>query len=593
MNNSRTLDKVLTRQYSNFMGVDFRGGEVPYYHSPDALNMWRDYLDNDCIQTRPGMTLLHKFSESIFGLFFYNVNNQIQVLVHSGTKLYKWDNYPNSPAETTELATELNPKQSRSFIFNGTFYFVDGIDYYKYDGKTFSRVEGTTPTTSYFMNPDGSTDIDSSVDTDYIYQNVNCLTPNRRNRFITDGESTIYRLNSKNIDDQPVKVESYNTLTGETKYYVQGVDYSVNTTEGTVTFTTAPEKDLYIYVLFKRTVSYLRERIMKCTITGEFDNRVFFTGNPDYPQAIFWTAENDPEYFEEDARLECGVDLAPIKSLIPGNNVLWVIKETSQNYASVYYLTPTINSVYGKYYSPVGGNISVGCASTGINFNDDIVFFSNKGLESISSTSMYSEQLLTHRSSFVDAKLLKEENYTELKLAEYNGYLFVFIDNHVYLADTRKKITLNTGTEYEWFYWEMPINIDYVTEYRGALYFGDNEGRICILRGTKDNIEEEMNVHSYITTRKDDFGYPSYTKTTSKKGAEINLDKKGNSNITITSITDDVEKKTQVISDEKGYAVFKMKNKKFFKLQYKISSDEPFGIYSMVIQGFVAGYLKR
>ena len=37
------LDRIITRQYSNFMGVDFSGGEVPYYHSPDAKNMWRDY----------------------------------------------------------------------------------------------------------------------------------------------------------------------------------------------------------------------------------------------------------------------------------------------------------------------------------------------------------------------------------------------------------------------------------------------------------------------------------------------------------------------------------------------------------------------
>lgn len=67
----------------------------------------------------------------------------------------------------------------------------------------------------------------------------------------------------------------------------------------------------------------------------------------------------------------------------------------------------------------------------------------------------------------------------------------------------------------------------------------------------------------------------------------------GNTNIKIESIADKVVKKEQILSDIKGYAVFKMKNKKFFKLQYKISSNSRFGIYSAVVQGFVAGYLKR
>lgn len=65
-----SLNGIITRKYSNFLGVDFRGGEVSNYHSPDSLNMWRDYTDSDCIQTRPSMQLINTFDNSVFGLFF-------------------------------------------------------------------------------------------------------------------------------------------------------------------------------------------------------------------------------------------------------------------------------------------------------------------------------------------------------------------------------------------------------------------------------------------------------------------------------------------------------------------------------------------
>lgn len=65
-----SIDDIITRKYSNFRGVDFTGGLVNFYRSPDALNMWKNYKDDDCVQTRPGMKLLNTFNGEIFGLFF-------------------------------------------------------------------------------------------------------------------------------------------------------------------------------------------------------------------------------------------------------------------------------------------------------------------------------------------------------------------------------------------------------------------------------------------------------------------------------------------------------------------------------------------
>ena len=596
-------NKLYTRHYSNFRGVDFTNGLVSKYRSPDALNMWKDYLDDDCIQTRPGMELIGKFDYEIFGLFFYKLNNTTHVLVHAGTKLYKWNNFPNDPTAlggTTLLHSGMNPTKSNYFVFKDDLFILDGINYLEYNGTTLKDVVGTIPTTSYWKNPDGSVNLDSDTDKNYVYQDVNCLSNLRKNTFIADGNSNDYYLDTQGLDQNYSEIVKVN---GTTKTIT--TDFTVNKTNGIITFVTTPAKDAKVEIQFSKTTEGYYNRIAHCKMVAQFDNRIFFSGNPDYPNAVFHSELNDPRYVRDTAYYEMGIDLAPVKTIIPGNNVLWVIKETYQNQASVFYMTPTIDMSYGddhKIYPSNTGNIAVGCESTGINFNDDIVFFSKLGLEGISTSALYSEQILQHRSNMVNRKMVNETSYRNVVLAEWRGYLLCLFNSHVYLADKRQKFVENTDVGYEWFYWELPVTevtvgetkteypLNNMFEYRGDLYLSNAYGQIFVMGGTKDNGED---ITSYWTTCKDDFDAPSYTKTTAKKGGVLSLKKMNNNEIEITSILDGTPKKTKEVVDTKGYCVYKVKNKKFKEIQFKISSDEPFGLFSMTIQGFIAGYVKR
>ena len=78
-------DDIVSRVYSNFRGVDFRGEEINLIRSPDSLNVWKDYKETESIRTRPGMALQEAFSEPVYGIFFYNGTQ----IVHSGKNLYK------------------------------------------------------------------------------------------------------------------------------------------------------------------------------------------------------------------------------------------------------------------------------------------------------------------------------------------------------------------------------------------------------------------------------------------------------------------------------------------------------------------------
>lgn len=582
------LTDIITRKYSNFRGVDFSNNEVNSSRSPLALNMWKNYKDSECIETRPGMELLGNFGNKILGLFFFNKDENLHVLLHVGTKLLKWTNYPNKPVQTIELFTGMNIKESSSFTFNNTLFIKDGLNYLEYNGEKVSKVVGTIPMTTYYKNPDGSTAIDSDTDTDLVYQAVNCLTSLRRNAFIGDGESTKYQLDSIDLDSASVFLMEAEV---DGTKLIENIDFAVDRDKGIVTFNTAPEKDSKVYIICSKTGKGYEDRILKCNLLCEFDNRIFFSGNPDYPNAVFHCELNDPRYVRDTAYYTCGMDLANIKAIIPGNGVLWVLKEINQNSSSLYYLTPTLDSQFDKIYPSVNGSISLGCVSTGINFNDDVVFFSNKGLEGISNSSLYSEQILQHRSSLVDTKMLQETDYTNVKLAEYNGYLMCLIGSHIYLADSRKMFQNGSNdTEYEWFYWELPNNITFIKEYRQKLYLGNSTGNLFELKGTTDN---EVNINSYWTTPKDDFGYPSYSKTTNKKGNTADVKIMNNDSIHVDTIVDGTLKEKRVLSDKKGYIAYKIKDKKFKDIQIKFSSNKPFGLYSCTLQGFIAGYIKR
>lgn len=580
---------TVNRKYSNFRGVDFSNSEVNLYRSPDSVNMWKNYDDGEGIETRPGMTLLGDFTDPIYGLFFYKIQDTLQVIVHAGTKLYKWTNYPNSPVTKTELYSGMNPAYSQHFIFNSVLFIKDGINYLEYDGTTCQEVVGTIPMTRLGTTPSGQMFKDT---VDYVYQDVNCLTSKRKNGFVADGTSTEYHLDTYDLDPATTYI-MHATVDGVDK--LEGADFTVDRTNGIVTFNEAPaapleDGDSNVIITYSKTISELQSRVKQCTLLAEFDNRIFFSGNPNYPNTVFHTELEDPRYVSDVDYSTVGLDVASIKAIIPGNDILWVFKETVQNYSNVFYLTPTIDSSLGKIYPSVVGNISTGCVSTGVNFNDAICFFSVKGLEAIGKN-LGNDQILDHKSSLVDSKLISNADYLNIKLAEFRGYLMCLLDSKIFLADSRIMFEETPGkTEYEWFYWELPFNIKYITEYQNDLYLANNSGKIYILEGTTDN---GTNIFSKWTTTKDNFKYDSYRKITNKRGGTADVKMMDNNAITIKTKTELRENTIGTYSDSKGYIVYRIKEKKFKWLQLEFSSNKPFGLFSCTLEAFIGGYVKR
>lgn len=562
---------LITRNYTEFRGVDFTDREVSLHRSPDSLNMWKDYKNlGKSIETRPNIELVATYDNTIFGLFFYKVGNTEMMIVHSGTKLYRVEGDTK-----TELFTGMKPAKSYAFVYNQMLYIKDGINYLKYDGETIGQVIGYIPTTSIGRKPNGG---------GTIYQDVNMLSAWRKNSFLGDGESTEYYLDARDIDGEaPVVLVNGNTMTYET-------DFNYDLGAGKITFTVAPPKPLTdgqdnVVITFKKTVTGYADRINKCTLLQVFDNRVFFSGNQDYPNTVWHSSLNDPSYCSDLDYYNEGLDLSPVKSMVAGNNALWVFKEPSQANTTVFYHNPIVDAEFGKIYPSSHSSISTGCVASGINFNDDICFFSDRGMEAINGD-ITTEQVVAHRSTMIDSRLLSEANYKDMILEEWEGYLLVIIDNKVYLADSRALAVNQNHNEYEWFYWELDKNITCTKVHNGVLYLGTEEGVYTLT----DNAEDRE-IESYWTTTTDEFNYPQYQKTTNKRGCVIDLE---GSSVTVSTKIDNGEfELIDTYENVKGYVVSRIKKKKWKSIQLKFSSNKPFSLYGSTLEAYVGGYVKR
>lgn len=557
-------EDIVSRIYGNFRGVDFRGDEVNLSRSPDSLNVWRDYRKTAGISTRPGTRSFYKTNEQVYGLFFVGDGG---LCVHSGKNLHLVD---ISTKKGTLITNRVAPARSNAFGYEGDWYFMDGTNFLS---------NGVTPVESYAYTPITSISREPARGGE-TYQDINRLSSHRINTFVGDGESKEYVLDVEDgIDtDYTPRVKVNGEF--ETKY---SVDYKA----GKITFETAPPAPLTrgqdnVEIEFKKAVDGNADVIKNCTMIQVFDNRVFASGNPNYPNTVFHSSLRNPSYWSDTDYYNEGMDKAKIRSLVAGNNALWVFREPSPEGTSVFYHTPTTDPDYGKIYPSSHSSLSIGCAGRAVNFNDDIVFFSDRGMEGISGD-ITSEQMAAHRSTLVDSKLLTSNGYSDMVFAEWEGYLLVFIGKKVYLADSRAKFANGDHYEYDWYYWELEREVYCTTVHDGVLYLGCSDGVY-----TLDDFN--ANMKSYWTTPKDKFNEPNKHKTTNKRGCVV----EALGDISVYAKTEDSE--FEHIGDFNGikdYFACRIKRKKFKDLQLKFYSETWFSLETATLEAFVGGYIKR
>ena len=391
--------------------------------------------------------------------------------------------YKEGVIETQDaLYSDMNNRKSASFIFNNRLYIIDGKNYLFYDGETVNKVVDSAyiPTTYINIVPSGE---NADIGTEYEQRNM--LQPKFKHTFIADGTTTDFYLN-ENLLDEVSEVKVYGVVKSA------GTDYTADLANGVIKFTTAPSKpqdvvqvagadgaenvmypEFYagIEVTAKKTytsVSGVTEEtdniatlITDCTLAAIYDNRVFLSGNPSYPNHVFYCGRNstgfaDPSYFGVLNYMQDGVGISPITGMVVVADTLMVLKGDTQQDGLTYFHTATDsgNDIQPRIYPAQQGLSGSGCLGACINFLDDPVFVSRLGVEGVGQLSVRYERAVEHRSSLIDAKLVNMNLETAV-LEEWNGYLLLLVDGNIFMADSRQRYMHDIGVpQYEWYYIE-------------------------------------------------------------------------------------------------------------------------------------------
>ncbi|WP_302826152.1 hypothetical protein [Anaerofustis stercorihominis] len=607
------MANVITKTYGEIRGVDFsrEARNVKENRSPDMVNMWKDYeSDSECIVTREGYDLLldvsdlidgEKADKEVYGIHVFTGGGDTKALVHAGSYLFLWEDFPSAPQNLNSietLATGMGKVRSESFMYNDKLYINDGLTYYRYDGSKLIEVSNLGSINEKMLSINGTTvKSDNDLDVPFVpitsisrlpmgggdtYQNVNLLTPWRKNQFVGDGKSKTYALDTTElsyddlsyirvwINDTYIDVKNGTSLTysfiadGQTAVTTETKTFkitSINKDTGEITFNEPPPMPMTkgqdnVVIMFYKYISGYKERINECRMNKVFDNRVFFSGNATYKNGLFHSELNDPEYISDLGYYQDGADNEAITSIVVGGSVLWVFKDGREGGNNLFYHIPTttnltVTNFAGKTetkqlktYPVKQGKSSSGCFGCGINFLDDVCFLSKEGMFGLQYSDLqndiYSMDFVCLRSRTVNPKLIAESEYLNASVDIYKGYLCILINGHMYLADSRCTYSNNKGYEYEWYYFkDIRVKTDnvihngvYLKTFDKKLYFGTDNGEICVFsKGTFKDNEEEMD--NYITLKSDNFDYMNRLKTTSKRGGIAKFKVMGNSSVNV------------------------------------------------------------
>jgi hypothetical protein len=168
-------------------------------------------------------------------------------------------------------------------------------------------------------------------------------------------------------------------------------------------------------------------------------------------------------------------------------------------------------------------------------------------------------------------------------LAEWEGYLVIFVGNHAYLADSRAMFTNEEHMEYEFFYFDMGMKVTCARVDSGVLYLGTENGVYTLSDMT-------ANVESYWVTPKDKMKYPHMQKTTNKRGAVA----EASGDVDVYAKLEDTDfELVGTFRNVTDYFVCRIKRKKWKDIQIKFHSQTRFSLESMSLECFVGGYIKR
>jgi hypothetical protein len=342
-----------------------------------------------------------------------------------------------------------------SFVLGGKMYFLNGGDYFCYDGVNCTQVTPYIPTLliSKVPGPNGG---------GTLLEDFNLLGAGFKETFSGDNTGKDFYLSLKDLDATPVTAKVDNVDK------VEGTDFTVDRATGKVSFTgTPPTGTNNVEVTAFKTQAGFPERIKKCTFHvlfgGTNDTRVFVSGNPDLPNHMWRSGLYDPTYFPENGFYKVGSDREKITGFVKQYDFLVIEKESSKGNMQ-YQLD---NGEPSFPIKPLNDHVGTIAPKTIQVIENNPISLGKTGVHILTQSNVRDERNIVHVSANVDRKLLSEPNLKEAISIDFDRKYWLAVNNKVYVYD----YGIN-----EWYIYDN-IPASCFLELDGTLYFG-GEGRL-------------------------------------------------------------------------------------------------------------------
>lgn len=616
--------------YQTFKGADFSTDPslVDRSRSPLCTNIVAD--GGGMPQKRAGWRVLHTLEGKVNGLFCASFSGTVRYLAHVGTKMYTWAD----DTDPVQIATGMQDHKSRAAFLNGKLWIVDSGYFCSYEyrpetgSNVFTKLDQDSsacyvPTTTITRTPSGG---------GVSYEDVNMLTPYRKNAFQTDGTSTSFLLDGT-IDN-----------TGTVKAWVWGTEttaFTVDRAAGTITMDAAPAAPDAgsadgLVVQFPHTVEGYQSMIKKCTIVTTYgvgtNNRLVLSGNQNYPNRDWISGMDDPTYWPDLGYSTVGGENTAIMGYCRVGSQLAIVKEDDGHDSSIFLRSGSLDSDGNAIFPLQQAIAGVGAISRGSfqSLLDDPMFLSRTGVYAVASTTITSERITQGRSWYVNKRLTEEPGLKDAEAVIFNGmYLIATGNGHVYAMDGKLNKTYRSASlgdfVYECYYFEnIPARVWMCRKDGDAeeLYFGTEDGRICKMNtdipGMARYSDDGAAIDAVWATKYDDDGTPALFKTMIKPGCCVTIKPYARSSGTvyfrsdrtaggermaaaktmdILDFTDIDFERFTFNTDESPQEIFlnrKVKNYKRLQIICRNSElNEGFGIFQITKHYVVGNYAKR
>lgn len=374
-------------------------------------------------------------------------NNDVYVYV-AGGKAYN---------KGTEIGT-LTDDITTIFEFNQKLYFLNGHEYKSWDGTTFGNVEGYIPLVKIATTPQG-------VGTDY--ESINVLTGKKHQTFSADGTETVFHLVETGITSVDKVIQNGTEIT---------TGYTVSTTNGTVTFTTAPGQGVDNIDIYWTKGAGDRSLVTANKYATKYgladDTRVFLYGDSTNKNRVRFSALANGvpsvEYFTGTDTLDIGSSNVAVTDISRQYDRLIISKENETYYATYDSITdstgtpiitfPTypLNSSHGMI-APAQGQLLDNYVTT---IDSSIIMWTNTQSKDERNAQIISERI---QEWLNDKDLSKAITMDYQELKEY------------WLAIDKEIMIYNYGNS-TFYMLQIPEKITSLINYEGTIYFGSESG---------------------------------------------------------------------------------------------------------------------